>query len=84
MSGLLVAGIVGLLFAAATYLERAALKAELKKVCAKLANIELAVKAKAKEEIATAIADVKKWAKEDKADVGAVIAQIEARIKQIL
>lgn len=83
MSVLLGAGIVGGLFVVASYLERSLLKSELKKVYAKLSNIELAVKAKIKQEIETVLADAKAEAVKVDAKADAIVAKVEAKIKAI-
>lgn len=79
-----IVGVVGIVAAGAAYLDRKNLKADAANLVSALENKEAAVKAELKGKLATIVADVKAWASKEEQKADAVIAQVEARIKQIL
>lgn len=84
MVGLVVGGVAAVGVIALAYKDRAKLAADLKAAEDKAENVETAVKAKIKQEVDAVVADIKAWDAKAKEGVESVIAQFEARIKQIL
>lgn len=85
---MLFAAVIVAAVAGAVWFDRAKLKSKLKAaeaaVATKLENVDVAIKADIRAKVATIVADIKAWDEKAKEGTASVIAQFEARIKQIL